>query len=107
MLSEEFCEPDGSRSEVQTDRDFSIRALGNPEKGSTIRQHQKRRNANRGTAVHLSRAIYNASERCVTTHSAKCIALLGTTADFDHLRTAAEVVGVSNLLEQLIDHLAG
>ena len=78
MLSEDFCEPDGSRSEVRTDRDFSIRALGNPEKSSTIRQHQKRRNANRGTAVHRSRAIDNASERCV-----------------------------SNLLEQLIDHLAG
>jgi hypothetical protein len=47
MMSEDSCEPDGSRSEARTDRNFSDRALGSPEKSSTIWQHRKRRNANR------------------------------------------------------------
>lgn len=34
----------------------------------------------------------------------RLITLLGNTADLDYLRTAAESVGVSNLLERLIDH---
>jgi hypothetical protein len=37
----------------------------------------------------------------------RLITLLGNTADLDYLRTAAESVGVSNLLERLIDHLSG
>ncbi|MDA0284105.1 MAG: hypothetical protein O3B86_12210 [Planctomycetota bacterium] len=37
----------------------------------------------------------------------RLITLLGTTADLAYLRTAAESVGVSNLLERLIDHLTG
>ena len=34
----------------------------------------------------------------------RLITLLGNTADLDYLRTAAESVGVSNLLKRLLDH---